>query len=60
MCLNDIYLNDLLYGHYMPHKEWTNNPQIRKIIFGVSEYLATQIQMEFDLPDSTEVADAAE
>jgi hypothetical protein len=60
VCLNDIYLNDLLYGHYMPHKEWTNNPQIRKIIFGVSEYLATQIQMEFDLPDSTEVADAAE
>ena len=58
----DVYkrqdLNNLLYGHLMPHKEWTNSPQVRKIILGVSEYLAAQIQIEFDLPESTEVADA--
>jgi hypothetical protein len=41
----------------MPHNEGTN-PQVQKIILGVSEYLAAQIQMEFDFPDSTAVADA--
>jgi hypothetical protein len=56
--LSDVDLNNLLYGHLMPHKEWTNSPQVRKIILGVSEYLAAQIQIEFDLPESTEVADA--
>ena len=56
--LSDVDLNNLLYGHFMPHKESTDNPQVRKIILGVSEYLAAQIQMEFNLPDSTEVADA--
>ena len=56
--LSDIDLNNLLYGHLMPHKEWTSNTQVRKIILGVSEYLAAQIQMQFDLPDSTAIADA--
>ena len=55
--INDIRLNNLLYGHLMPHNEGTN-PQVQKIILGVSEYLAAQIQMEFDFPDSTAVADA--
>ena len=27
-------------------------------MLGVPEYLGVQIQMQFDLPDSTEVADA--
>jgi len=53
----DCNLNNLLYGHVLPHKEGTN-PQVRRIILGVSEYLAGQIQMQFDLPDSTEVANA--
>jgi hypothetical protein len=26
---SDLDLNNLLYGHFMPHKEWTNNPQVR-------------------------------
>ncbi len=57
MFIDDLRLSNLLYGHLMPHKEGTN-PQVRKILLGVSEYLAAQIQVQFDLPDSTEVADA--
>jgi hypothetical protein len=55
--VDDIRLDNLLYGHLLGHKEGTG-PQVRRIILGVPEYLATQIQMQFDLPDSTEVADA--
>jgi hypothetical protein len=50
-------LANVLYGHGFPHKEGTG-PQVRKVIIGVPEYLAIQIQMQFDLPDSTEVAEA--
>jgi hypothetical protein len=52
----DCNLNSLLYGHVLQHKEGTS-AQIQKIILGVTEYLAGQIQMQFDLPDSTEVAE---
>lgn len=55
--LDDGDLDNLLYGHILAHKEGTN-AQIKRIMFGVDEYLAVQIQMQFDLPDSTEVADA--
>jgi hypothetical protein len=44
-------------GHVLTHKEGTG-PQVQKIIVGVKEYLGSQIQMEFELPDSTDVADA--
>jgi hypothetical protein len=50
-------LDNLLYGHFLPHREGTN-AQIRRIMLGVPEYLAVQIQMQFDLPDSTDVAEA--
>ena len=52
----DVFAN-LLYGHHMYHKENTN-PQVRKIVFDVSEYLGGQVVMQFDLPDSSEVAEA--
>lgn len=55
--LDDVRLDNLLYGHLLWHKEGTG-PQITRIMLGVPEYLAVQIQMEFDLPDSTEVANA--
>ena len=54
---DDGDLDDLLYGHVLRHKEGTN-AQVRRIMLGVPEYLGGQIQMQFDLPDSTEVADA--
>ena len=52
----DIFAN-LLYGHAIYHKENTN-PHIRKVVVGVNEYLSGEIVMQFDLPDSTEVAEA--
>ena len=48
--------NNLLYGHLLPHKENTN-PQVRKIVLGVPEYLGGEVVMQFDMPDATEVAD---
>jgi hypothetical protein len=53
----DCTLNNLLYGHMLPHKDGTN-PQVRRIILGVPEYLGAQVQMQFDLPDSTQFAEA--
>ena len=53
----DCTLANLLYGHILPHKEGSG-PQVNKLIIGVPEYLAAQIQMQFDFPDSTEVAEA--
>jgi hypothetical protein len=52
----DIFAN-LLYGHAMYHKENTN-PQVRKVVIGVSEYLGSEVVMQFDMPDATEVAEA--
>ena len=52
----DIFAN-LLYGHAMYHKENTN-PQVRKVVIGVSEYLGGEIVMQFDMPDATDVAEA--
>lgn len=53
---SDIDLNTLLYGHFMPHKENTN-PQVRKIVLGVPEFLGGEVVMQFDMPDSSEVGD---
>jgi hypothetical protein len=48
---------NLLYAHFGYHKENTN-PQVHKIVFDVPEYLGGEVVMQFDLPDSTAVADA--
>lgn len=53
----DIDLNTLMYGHFMPHKENTS-PQVRKIVIGTNEYLGAEVVMQFDLPESSEVADS--
>lgn len=52
----DIFAN-LLFGHAMYHKENTN-PQVRKVVIGVSEFLGGEVVMQFDMPDATEVAEA--
>ena len=49
-------LNNLLYGHMLPHKENTG-PQTRKLIIGLGEYLGGDVVSEFQLPDSTELAE---
>lgn len=48
---------NLLYGHEMYHKENTN-AQTQKIVIDIPEYLGGEVVMQFDLPDSTGVADA--
>lgn len=53
---NDCVVNNLLYGHILPHKEGTGT-QVRKILIGASEYVAGQMQMQFELPDVTDVAE---
>lgn len=55
--LPEIELNTVLYGHFLPHKEGTN-PPTRKVVIGVDEYMGTEVVMQFDLPDPTEMADA--
>lgn len=52
----DVFAN-LLYGHHMYHNENTN-PQVRKVVIGVPEFLGGEVVMQFDMPDATEVADA--
>ena len=51
-----IFAN-LLYGHAMYHKENTN-PQVRKVVIGVNEYLGGEVVMQFDMPDAKEVGEA--
>ena len=51
------YLNQIIYGHDLVHKEGTT-PPVKKLVLMVDEYLAARIVMEFDLPDSQEVYDA--
>jgi hypothetical protein len=49
--------DNLLYGHQMPHKE-NSNPQVRKVIIGIDEALAGEVQIEFDMPDANDIAEA--
>jgi len=53
----EIELNTVLYGHFLPHKEGTNDP-VHKLVMGVNEYLGTEVVMQFDMPDPAEMADA--
>ncbi len=48
---------DLFYGHLSKHKEGTNDP-VRKVVIAVDEHRAGEVVMQFDMADSTEVADA--
>lgn len=52
----DVDIDTLLYGHLLPHKENTN-PPVHRIVLGVPEYLGSQIQVQFDMPEPTEIAD---
>jgi hypothetical protein len=52
-----ITLNNLLYGHIYRHKENTTE-QVRKAIIGLDETFAGEVQIQFDMPDATGVAEA--
>jgi len=53
----DADLNNLLYGHMLPHKEGTGAP-VHKVVIAANEYLAGQVVAQFDMPDPTSVAEA--
>jgi hypothetical protein len=51
-----VDLNNLLYGHMLPHKEGSN-PPVKKVVIAASEYLGPQVVARFDMPDSVTVVD---
>jgi hypothetical protein len=57
LCGNgSLEFNNLLYGHQLPHKENTG-PQVHKVVIGVPQYLGSEVVMQFDMPDATDVAE---
>jgi hypothetical protein len=54
---NEIQVNTILYGHFMPHKEGTGSP-VHKVVIAVNEFLGAEVVMQFDLPDPTPAAEA--
>lgn len=54
---DDVDFWTILYGHMLIHKENTS-PQVRKFVIGVSQFLDSDVVIQFDFPESTEVADA--
>ena len=57
LCGNgSVDFNNLLYGHLLPHKENTG-PQVHKVVIGVPQYLGSEVVMQFDMPDATDVAE---
>ena len=53
--LSQDALNTMLYGHFLDHKEGTLSP-IHKVV--IDEYLAAEVVMQFDMPDSTQVSES--
>jgi hypothetical protein len=53
----ECLIDNLFYGHQMPHKEGTN-PQVKKVVVSIPEYLGANVVIQFDLPDVSEVAAA--
>jgi hypothetical protein len=49
-------MGSLLYGHMIPHKRNTT-PQTRKLILSIPQFVSTNVVVQFDLPDSDDVAD---
>jgi hypothetical protein len=53
----DTTLNNLLYGHILPHKENSSAP-VRKLVIATDEFVGGEIVMQFDMPDPESVAEA--
>jgi hypothetical protein len=53
---NDVTLDTLLWGHFMPHKENTS-PPVKKIVLMLDEAFAGKIVMQFDMPDPSVVSE---
>lgn len=57
LTFSDVDFATLLYGHFMPHKANTSEP-IHKVIVEAPEFLGSNVVVQFDMPDPTEVASA--
>jgi hypothetical protein len=55
--LDVLLVNNIIWGHIIPHKKGTN-PQVRKVVIGVQEHLGGNVVMQFDMPDATQVGAA--
>jgi hypothetical protein len=55
--LDELFLNNLIWGHMITHKKGTN-PQVKKVVIGVQEHLGGDVVMQFDMPDATQVGAA--
>jgi hypothetical protein len=53
--LPELLVDDFFYAHQLPHKESTNS-QVKKVVVSIPEYLGSDVVIQFDLPDVTEVA----
>jgi hypothetical protein len=50
-------VNNFLYGHIFPHKDGKGDP-VHRIVLGLDEAVAGEVQIQFDMPDPTPVAEA--
>jgi hypothetical protein len=53
----EIDFNTLMFGHFMPHKEGTGN-QTRKLVIGMEEFMGSEVVVQFNLPDETDVLES--
>ena len=56
MFFQDVQLNEMLYGHFMPHKDGTGQ-QVKKFVIELPQYLGSDVVLQFNFPDSTDVRD---
>jgi hypothetical protein len=52
--IQEIFLNNLLWGHMITHKPHTS-AQVHKVVISVQEHFDGDVVMEFDMPDAQEV-----
>jgi hypothetical protein len=50
---DDVDLNTLMFGHFMPHKEGTG-PQTHKLVIAMSEFMGSEVVVQFNLPDDND------
>jgi hypothetical protein len=55
--LSDVMVNNLLWGHMIPHKPGKGD-QVRKVVISVQQHLAGQVVMQFDMPEAETVGAA--
>ena len=55
--IRDIFLNNLIWGHMLPHKPRSSG-QVHKVVISVQEHLDGNVVMQFNLPEVQEVAAA--